>query len=132
MALLLAAEKKGFLEGSPTMSRTSIKTLREFDEAVKTYINYKVILSLGTGAKTPYRHPTRTAWDSSDNSALGLCVVAGLGAGVFLWICGVDLAPLFGFLAFLVSFCCEAAAARCRSCAAFAKANSTRDTHNDI
>eukprot|EP01047_Picozoa_sp_COSAG01_P071141 COSAG01_NODE_10965_length_2038_cov_1.301702_4_plen_92_part_00 len=50
--------------------------MRAIDQAIKIYINYKIVLSAATGVL----------------------------AGVFLQILRVDLAPLFGLLAFLLNF----------------------------
>ena len=72
----LLMEKKSFLEERDGISLQALDTLRKFDEATKVYINYKIILSAGTG----------------------------LGAGGFLYACSVDLAPLLGFMAFLLNF----------------------------
>ena len=53
-----------------------METLAAFDVAVRTYINYK----------------------------FGLSAMTGIGAACILTIFGVDLAPLFGLMAFLFNF----------------------------
>ena len=83
-ACYLLMEKKSFLSSRAVRNggvvgsadQDWVDTLRQFDEAVKTYINYKAILSAATG----------------------------LFAGLILQLCEVDLAPLFGLLAFLLNF----------------------------
>jgi predicted PurR-regulated permease PerM len=73
--------------------------MRAIDQAIKIYINYKIVLSAATGVL----------------------------AGVFLQVLRVDLAPLFGLLAFLLNFipigactCTAAPAAALQSTAAAA------------